>query len=254
MCRRDQSTENENYEGIAAKLYKKEEWKYTITNWPDAAVIPAWIASNSFFLTVLLVACDAWVFVYVCGVRLHAASSGYMHIHILLARYVCRGTITTHCVSIFQFTHLSSARLTTHTTRTGIDQLRNEWPWKEGETTNTKHIHTHARLLHNKSRWRNHDNGGGGTWTKIFVQALPRQCAQRNIKSFYLLYAKVHNCFSYVLVLFFFFHFRSCCFVLFARSLYSVCAVVSGTQKKTTRRPECGWLQCMQFIFEYQIL
>lgn len=49
-------------------------------------------------------------------------------------RVTC-GTITTHCVSIFQFTHLSSTRLT-RTTRTGTEQLRNEWPQKEGETAN----------------------------------------------------------------------------------------------------------------------
>lgn len=189
--------------------------------------------------------------VSVCGVRLLAASSGNVHIHFASTLRVpwnhydtLRFDFSVHtlveCAANDAYDahrHRSTAK------RMAVERGRNN----EYKTHTLTHIL--ARLLHNKSRWRNHDNGG--TWTKIFVQALPRQCAQRNIKSFYLLYriyAKVHNCFSYVL----FFLFVLFCFV---RSLIilSVCAVVSGTQK-TIRRPECGWLQCMQFIFEYQIL
>lgn len=107
---------------LKKKIMYKEEWKYTITNWPDA-VVPVRAILCSLFLTVLLVLGRASVSVR--AIRLqhslrqvaicwcirfawHATCIAWNHYDTLRFDY-------------FQFTHLSSTPRLTRTTRTGTD-------------------------------------------------------------------------------------------------------------------------------------
>lgn len=240
--------------------HKKEEWKYTITNWPDA-VIPAWIILSSLFLTVLLVVCTVSLCIVLAiilvGSYTRTCGKWQYTLRFASTQRVCVCVMGNHCdtmrfnSSVHTLVEYAANAHDAHR-HTPINWRNGEQPWKEGETTNTKQklIFCAQQRPLTQPRQRRHSN-------ENFVQGTGATAKRNNKNLPSFLYQTYEG--RYIIVSIFS---LLICFVRtfgrsfvrsFTRSLH--CARVSRLTLKQHSHGRSVWsaFRCMQFIFEHQI-